>query len=128
MGNGQRSLVKNAADPQQVRRAAQVERDRGEQFTGNLKAVLETPAGRFVIWELLARAGIYRCEFEGSAKVHFNEGRRNFGLESILAPVIEASEELYALMEREARQRQRLADRTTDAAQTPRAEEGENQS
>lgn len=118
-----RALVRNAADPAQVKRAERKERDRVERFRTNLTAVMATEAGRQVLWELLTRAGIYQSIWDPSSKIHYNAGRQDFGHE-MLAALLDADEDLYQLMEREMRAWQRVEDRGTDAAHTSRAEQG----
>jgi hypothetical protein len=110
----------NAADARQVRAASRAEEKREEQFRGSLKAVLSTPEGRRVLGELLDRAGLYRTSWDPSARIHFNEGRRNFGLE-LLAQIQEASEELYLDMEREMRAFKRSLEQGPAAARTAAA-------
>jgi hypothetical protein len=92
----------NASDPRQVRASARAEEKREAAYIGSLKAVLATPEGRRVLAELLDRAGLYKTSWDPSARIHFNEGRRNFGLE-LLANIQDADEALYLEMEREMR-------------------------
>lgn len=115
-------LVKNAADPRQRNYAERVQKERRERFLAALRETLHTVDGRIVIWELIARAGVYHSIWDPSARIHYNEGRRVTGLE-LLQDAIEADSGLYELMEREARARQRAQDRETAAMHTPRAEE-----
>lgn len=118
-----RVLVKNAADAQQVRRAERKTRDREAEFQQALTATLSDPAGRMLVWGLLDRAGINGTIFDpNGSQMYFKEGRRNFGFE-IQALAIACDEDLYLLMEREGRARQRRTDRETDAAHMSRAEE-----
>jgi hypothetical protein len=111
-----RDLVRNAADPQQVRHAARKQREQEERFQASLRRVLAAPEGRVVLWSLLERAGIFRSIWDPSAKIHYNAGRQDFGHE-ILALCLEADEELYQLMERDARAFAKRTDRETAAIQ-----------
>lgn len=116
-----RTLQRNAADAQQVRFAARKVQDTEARFRAALAAVLGTQDGRRVFAELLRRAGLDRTIYDHSGStMYFNEGRRNYGLE-LKATIVETSEELYELMEREERARQRSTDREADAVQTPSA-------
>jgi hypothetical protein len=119
-----RSLVRNAADPKQVRRAARKEAQLEEQFTAALRDVLSTTRGRFVIWELLRRAGVFRSIWVMTAEIHYRAGQQDFG-HRIQADVLKASESAYELMSREARLREKREANETDAAHTPRAEQGD---
>jgi hypothetical protein len=118
----ERSLVVNAGDPRQVKRAAAKERDRAELLRAAVVLVLSTPAGRLLIWELLERAGIYRSVMAPDGEIQYRSGRQDYGHE-LLALITEHDEPGYALMEREARERKRRTDLETDAAQSARTEE-----
>jgi len=117
-----RAQVRNAADPKQIKRAERKDRERAELFRAALKATLETPAGRVVFWELLRLARVYESIWHPSAEIHYLAGRQDYGHE-LMALLIEADDELFALMETEARARAKRDDRATDAAHTASAEE-----
>ena len=117
----ERAWVKNAADPEQVKRAGRKERDREAVFLRSLKDAMTSPAVRLVMWELLSRARVFGSIYHASALIHYNAGRQDFGHE-LMAACLEADEELYLLMEREARARAKREAHEIDAAHTPRAE------
>ncbi len=119
----QRAFQRNAADPKQVRFAERKEKERGERFRAAMRVVMALPAGRIVLWDLVARAGIFHSIWDPSSKIHYNAGRQDYGHE-LLATLIETDEDLYQLMEREARAFERRQDHETAAAQTPAANEG----
>jgi hypothetical protein len=118
-----RALVRNTADPKQVKRAARQVDERDRLYLLALAQCLQHPEARYVFNELLERAGLYRSVFDHSGSVmNFKEGARNFGLE--LRADLERADELQVeLMDRERRDRQRRDDRATDAHHTARAEE-----
>lgn len=118
-----RPTVRNASDPKQVAFARRRERDTDARWLAALRETLSTPAGRHVIWSLLRRAGIYNSIWDPSSRVHYNAGRQDYGHE-LLAECLRASEDLYELMEREARQQARADARETDAVHTQRAADG----
>lgn len=120
--NEDRAFQRNAADPRQVRFAARKERQQAEQERAAIKAVMTTLEGRFVLWSLLEKAGIFKSVWHPSAAIHYNSGRQDFGHE-LMARLIEVDEDLYQLMEREARARVRARNREVDAAHTARADE-----
>ncbi len=120
-----RPYVRNAADPKQVRFADRKERDRAARFSDGLRAVLATREGRLVLGELLERSGLWRTSWDPSARIHFNEGRRYFGLE-LLADVQNADEEAYLLMERERRAFLRSESAEAAAIQTPSTSGGQS--
>lgn len=111
-----RSLQRNAADPTQVKFAERKARQQEELFGAGLRQVLDTEAGRVVLWGLLERAGIYRSIWDPSAKIHYNAGRQDFGHE-LLALIVEASPENYLQMEAEARRRAAFTAREAAAVQ-----------
>lgn len=122
MSDQPRAEGRNAADPRQVKRAGRLERDRAEQLRAHVVAVLTTESGRAVFWELLERAGVYRSIWTPNSEIHYKAGRQDFGHE-LMALIVDASEEGYELMEREARARRKRDERSTDAAHTAPAEE-----
>lgn len=112
-----RALTRNAADPQQVRRAARKERRRQETLTAAIAVVMGTEAGRLVFWELLSRCGIYGSIWTPSAEIHYRAGKQDMGHE-IQALLLQASEDLYDLMAREARARAKRDEVENTAAHT----------
>ncbi len=119
-----RPLTQNAADPQQVKFAERKEKARARRFEGALRAVLSTPEGRIVCWELIRRARVFESIWDPSAKIHYLAGRQDYGHE-LLATLLGVDEEAYLLMERECRAWERSEAREIAAAQTPAAHEGE---
>lgn len=118
-----RALVKNAADPEQVKRAARKTRDREARFLEVLRASLSHVEVRAVFADILERAGLYATTFDQSQSVMaFNEGRRNFGLE-LRAALEQADERLTEVMDQERRARLRAEARENDAAFTKSAAE-----
>lgn len=125
MSNGRGAMVRNAADPNQVKHAARKERRREEEFRAALRAVMATPAGRLVMWSLLESAGIYRSVWDMSgSRTYYNAGRQDYGHE-LLAKLLEADPELYLAMEREMRNRAAFDARENAAVQMGSAEGGQ---
>ena len=114
-----RALVKNAADPRQIRFAEQVEKRRQERYDQALAAVMDTPQGRIVMATLIRRAGVFKSIWHPSAEIHYNAGRQDYGHE-LMADLIELSEPHYQRMEREEWEWTKQQDRSTDAAHTAR--------
>lgn len=115
-----RAQVRNAADPNQVRRAARRQQRLEALEHAAVKAVMSTEAGRLVMWSLLERCGIYASVWTPSAEIHYRAGKQDMGHE-IQALILEVDEDLYDLMAREARARKRQDDRATDASHAARA-------
>ncbi len=96
-----RALVENAADPQQVRFAAEFERRHHERFETAMRNVLASQDGRIVLAALIRRAGVYRSIWHPSSEIHYNAGKQDYGHE-LMADLVRIDEEKYQLMEREA--------------------------
>jgi hypothetical protein len=121
-----RPLVKSGTDPDQVKRAQRTVQQAEEILAASLVAVLQTPAGRYVLWALLESTHVYTTSFDHSGSVmYFREGARNVGL-LWRARIVAADPDLYDLMAREARLRDRRLDQQTAAVQdAPPVPEGE---
>jgi hypothetical protein len=115
MARRDRALMRNAADPRQVARAARKEREQGVRWEVMLRATLMTVEGRATLWELLARAGVFRSIFDPSSRIYYNAGRQDFGHE-LLAEITRVAPDLYIRMEAEARTHQASLDREAEAA------------
>lgn len=118
--NNQRALVRNAADPKQVKFAEQVEKRRTERFAQALIAVMNTEAGRTVMAQLIRRAGVYKSIWHPSSEIHYNAGRQDYGHE-LMADLVGIDENLYQTMEREEWAWNKQQERAIDAAHTQRA-------
>lgn len=122
----QRTEVRNAADPQQVKGADKRTKRRQVARLDFYRAVMLTQPGRAVMWDLLARAGIYETSYDNLAMAMArNEGRRMLGLE-LLADLVELDKDLYLLMETEARARDARDAQETEAAHVAPATQQEN--
>lgn len=73
-------MSRAAITPKQDARAERRERLRLEREDADMAEVLSTPAGRRFIWRLLGVTGVFSASWDPSAKIHFNEGRRDIGL------------------------------------------------
>lgn len=112
-----RDAVRNAADPEQVKRAGRQDRDARGLYLGALHEVMENVAGRRVMWELLTKAKVFESIMTASAAIYYNSGRQDFGHE-LLADLIAAHEDGYLLMETEARARAKRQRLGNEAAHT----------
>lgn len=73
----------------------------------HVRALLETYGGRYFMWELLGKCGVYAGTFRG-ADTHqsaFEEGRRSIGLEQI-NKIFASNPQAYALMRIENQRRE----------------------
>jgi hypothetical protein len=121
-----RPEVENAANRREVDGARAREKQRLERTRSAYLVVMATVEGRAVMWDIIARAGVFETPWNHhSMEIFRNIGRHDYGRE-LMADVIELDEGLYIQMEIEARAQARLDRDSTDAAHTKRAaQEGE---
>lgn len=97
----EKSLVKNAADAEQVKEAKKRSKSEREQALDDLEAVCSTPHGRRTIWRYLSLCGMFRTSYYGDVnQALFLEGQRNIGLQ-IVADLNEADPSIYLKMMQE---------------------------
>ena len=97
------AMVKNAADPEQVKKAKQKQESLNDRRLNDVREVLNSRRGRRFMWELLDFCGVFKTSFADQHQIFYNEGQRNVGLK-LLADVNEAAPEAYLLMLREAKE------------------------
>ena len=100
----------NTDDVEQVRGRKKRHELESEQRREEFRVLLQSRAGRAVIWRILEEAGIYRQSFTGDAEhTFFNEGRRKVGLEIIswFNDLAEEGEKQFALMTSEMKSREK---------------------
>lgn len=119
-----RVRVRNAADPEQVKRANRKDRDAVRRRREILADVMALPTGRALVWMILSDTGIYQSPFHLSgSQVYYNIGRADYGRE-LLAELMAEHSEAYMLMEEEARMFERREATEDAAAHTPSVMEG----
>lgn len=96
-----RAHVRNASDPEQVRKAKQSVRVEEERETRDLQAVMGTPEGRRLLWRFIAECGIYKSIFVPSSEIYYRAGRHDLGL-WLVDQITTAAPLPYLLMQREA--------------------------
>jgi len=114
--------VKNASDKAQVSRADRRDREQQELIDSAYRAVLETEAGRFLLWHQLTEAGVFQSIWHASALIHYLAGKQDFG-HQLMAEMIRAHEDGFELMQREARARARTERNERAATQARRRPE-----
>lgn len=95
----------NIADKEQVKEHGRKERYRRKRDLADMRELLATRQGRSVLWKFLEHSGVHKSIWEPSAKIHYNAGVQDFG-HYIMAEIVEADQEAYFLMQREAKARQ----------------------
>jgi hypothetical protein len=118
--------VKNATDTRQVHHAARKDKDRRKRDLAAWRAVLGTPEGRLVLWNMLEHCQVFTSIWHPSALIHHASGKQDVG-HFLMAEITEADEDRLFLMMKEASQRKRSdaveaeAVRTTSATDKPEA-------
>ncbi len=103
----QGALVQNAADPKQVRSARKREKIQRRREVEDIKWVMSAPPGRRFVWYLLSKFGVTVGErrsvlSQSQANMGWKSGMQDAGHE-IEGDIVEADEEAYYAMIREAR-------------------------
>lgn len=123
---------RNAADLREVKDMERLEMRRGQRFEDSLKAVMSTPAGRQYVWLLIRDAGVFETPFSThGGQQSYNIGKGDFG-RKILADALRLCPDEYLVMEREAREVEKLELAQIEAARTRRGrragEDGDDES
>ncbi|HKE43882.1 MAG TPA: hypothetical protein VKB41_05025 [Steroidobacteraceae bacterium] len=114
----ERAFVENYADGSQQRYGNRVVRRREAASLEAFRSVLRTAEGRHMYWDVLARCGVFRSIWQLSAAIHYNAGQQDIG-HWLMGKLLEADEQAYELMHREARARERRQNVDVEAQRTP---------
>lgn len=94
-------MIKNAADPAQIKEAVRKEKSARFKELEDVKSILSTKAGRRFYYRYMKECGVFRISYTGNgSETFFNEGQRNVGLK-FLADINDADPEIYATMIKE---------------------------
>lgn len=94
----EKSFVKNAGDPKQVRDGKVKEQSKRDEELADMRFILSSVEGRRFIWRYLSRCRIFEVSYLGNANdTIFNEGSREIGLR-ILDEVTHADPRAYMKM------------------------------
>lgn len=96
-----RALVANAADEQQVRKAARSEKWLAERRANDWRAVVALPEGRRVLWSLLDQCNVFKSIMETNARIYYNAGVQDFG-HTIIKEITAADPQAWIQMQIEA--------------------------
>lgn len=97
----ERSLVRNAADEDQVQSAAKEERRKERQERDRWLKVVSTVEGRSVVWQILGMCRMFETYCGQSEMLQFHEGSRNVG-RNLWAKIEGIDPEIILTMMREA--------------------------
>ena len=91
-----KAYVENASNKDQIREASRKERAQRKLELEDLKAVLETDAGKRLVWRILKHCKVFESIWHPSAMIHKNAGAQDVG-HFLMAEIVAANE--TALME-----------------------------
>jgi len=92
------ALVKNASSEKQVSSAKVTEKHHRNQEIEDMRQILNSAAGRKVIWRILAECKTFETIWHPSAAIHYNSGQQDIG-HWLMAEVAETGpESLFILM------------------------------
>lgn len=97
MTDDDRAVVRNAADPDQVKKAGPKAKRRRERELADIRMILQSEEGKRFIWNLIRRCGVFEVNVDPTSRVYFHEGRREIGLK-VLADVTEADPDTLVRM------------------------------
>lgn len=95
-----KSLVKNAADPEQVEKARKKETYSRDAELNDINTLKDSPGLRRFMWRILEYCKVNGSVWEASARIHYNAGQQDVG-HFIMAEIAEADEEIFFQMMRE---------------------------
>lgn len=96
------ALVKNCADPDQVREADKQFKNQRDQDLEDVRFILDSKQGRRFLWRLLTHCKTFESIWEPSAKIHYNAGVQNVG-HFLMAEVVAANDDALLQMMKEAK-------------------------
>jgi hypothetical protein len=108
-------IVRNAANPRQVRAAKKIEKTREKIEKDDLAWLLSDRRGRRIYWKWMSMCGPFKQSFsqKGNDRTNFNEGRRSIGL-LMLDELTKVKPEAYVQMSREDRDEEFLRSSPAD--------------
>jgi hypothetical protein len=100
--NHQNAAAYDAGDRRHVERREKIAKTARLQRNEDFRWLMGDPRGRRFVWDLLAKAGLFRSSLASTAELTaFNEGRRDVGL-AVLADLTRLCPGQYARMQAEA--------------------------
>lgn len=104
-----KSFVKNAADPKQVKEASRKVKNQDDQFELDLQAMLATKSGRNVLWRVMEFCKSFHSPLSGESEIngilatYMNIGGQNVG-RYIMAEIERVDEQALLEMMRDNKQ------------------------
>lgn len=99
-----RQAVRNAADPEQVKKAGEKDVSRREQELNDIEFILSTAQGKRFLWRLMGHCSTFESIWEPSAKIHYLSGKQDVG-HFLMAEIVEARPDaLIEMMKESSRQ------------------------
>jgi len=120
---GDDALQRNASDEEQIARAKRLEAKQRSEELADLKMILSTASGRRLLWRILDKGGLWKTVYHPTgSQMNINVGMQNAGL-FMQSEIVEADEDAYFTMQREARQRLKALAVENESVRMPSAED-----
>jgi hypothetical protein len=94
------TLVRNAADEQQVEKARKKDLSKRDKEIRDLYAVLQMPEGRRFLWRVLSHCKAFESIWRQSAEIHYLAGMRDVAL-FIMSEINDCDQEAFFKMMKE---------------------------
>lgn len=89
--------VRDTGDKQQQERVAKKQENKRQQLQEDYHALLNSPNGRRVLWDIIAYCKVFETIWDPSAKIHFNSGRQDVG-HFVMAQIMKAKPDALTTM------------------------------
>lgn len=105
--NDKPAMVKNAADPRQVRESERKERFSRREELDDVCFVLSAVQGRRFLWRLLTYCKVFASIWRASAEIHHLSGKQDVG-HFVMSEITQADADAFLTMMKESQQREEL--------------------
>lgn len=95
----------NVGEPDQIEKKAKQQKTERDRELDDVRAILDTKAGRRLIWRLLGASELFAVSRAMNQSIYALEGKREIG-KLIFSDVMEAQPEAYLLMMKESKEGQ----------------------
>lgn len=92
--------VRNAGDPEQVKKAAKADHLNRKAELNDLRTLLALPAFRRFIWRMLSYCKVFGSVWHPSALIHHNSGQQDVG-HWVMGELAQASQDSFLVMMKE---------------------------
>lgn len=91
----------SASDEGQVKKAERRDKFSLQNETSDIREVMSTPAGRRMMWALLAKCGVFESIYENTEFIRYRSGQQDIG-HWLIGRIMESDPDLWLEMQSEA--------------------------